>query len=56
VFLQAELPVGRLAAALAAIAVHFGLELEGGGGTDFVDVTTGEAGAVGAVPVFLKEH
>ena len=54
--LEAELAVGRLAPALAAVAVHLGLQFERGGGADFINVPTGKAGAVGAVPVLFEKH
>jgi hypothetical protein len=54
--LEPEFAVRRLAAALAALAVHLRLKLDRRCSAELVDVTTGKARAVRAVPVLLEKH
>ena len=56
-FLESELAVRGLAAALAA-AAFFVLEheVDGGGGDGFADVAAADAGGIRAIPVAFDDH
>jgi hypothetical protein len=54
--LEAKLTVGRLTASLPMLTVAVTLQFESSGSAELVDVTAGEAGAIGAVPVLFEEH
>lgn len=54
--LEAKLAVGGLAASLTVLTVAVTLQFESSGSAELVDVSAGEAGAIGAVPILFEKH